>query len=131
MIEQAQFELALGRTNLNLGKTDIRAGTVRCEGLTETTDFTVDLARSTVTIANHVRVPFAFFEFEHDQPVVPLPPPLDTGNDAEDISDRTKTDQAVTALRAYLALNSPTNTQTVNAFKLLVRVVLAMLKRMA
>jgi hypothetical protein len=61
-------------------------------------------------------------------PAVPPPAPVvpDAGGDD---TPREQLVDAVTNLRAYLALASPTNTQTINAFKLLVRVVLGVLRR--
>lgn len=56
-------------------------------------------------------------------PVTPVP---DYGADD---TPREQLVQAVSDLRTYLALASPTNAQTITAFKLLVRVVLFMLRR--
>lgn len=57
-------------------------------------------------------------------PVGPTPP--DFGNDD---SQQDQLIDAVTTLRAYLALPTPTNNQTVGAFKLLIRVVLFLVRR--
>lgn len=61
-------------------------------------------------------------------PVVVPPSKIDTGNDvAADQGD--KLADAVDTLRAYLALSSPTNAQTIAAFKLLIRMFLFLLKQ--
>jgi hypothetical protein len=64
------------------------------------------------------------------------PPPArpfvpDFGGDADDDPTfRSKAQQAVNDLRAYLALASPTAAQSATALKLLIRVVLFLLRRM-
>lgn len=126
MKSTAQFELAFGRVNLNLARTNIRAGTVRCKGLTEGVDFTVDAPNSRITVLPHVAGPFVFVEFEHDQPEPVAPTPIDVGSDDTDLRSQGQT--AVQNLRDYLALQNPTNAQTIAAFKLLIRVVLGIIR---
>jgi hypothetical protein len=59
---------------------------------------------------------------------VEVPDPPDYGNDAADLEAQAA--QAITMLRNYLALQAPTNAQTLAALRLTIRVVLAMAKRM-
>ena len=58
------------------------------------------------------------------------PPMPDFGADVEtEDAWRPKAIEAVSNLRAYLALQNPTNAQTVAAFRVLVRVVLFLVRR--
>jgi hypothetical protein len=59
---------------------------------------------------------------------VPAPPPPLPNYNNEDTT-REQLANAVDNLRAYLALASPTNAQTIAAFKLLIRVVLFLCKQ--
>lgn len=63
-------------------------------------------------------------------PVLPFPTPIvpDYGTDAT--PDRTQLVQAVTALRQYLNVASPTAAQSAQALKLLIRVVLFLCKQL-
>lgn len=58
------------------------------------------------------------------------PEPPDYGTDAEDLSDAAALRTAVQNLRTYIGLASPTAAQSATALKLVIRVVLAMLRRM-
>jgi hypothetical protein len=60
----------------------------------------------------------------------PLPAPLPVLDVGSDAAPPDQLADAVTQLRAYLALAAPTNAQTIAAFKLLIRVVLFVLRRM-
>lgn len=129
MNDSAQFELRLGRRNLPLGRTNIRAGTVQCDGLTSPGDFTVDLANNTVTIADHVTGDFAFFKFEHDQPIPTTPGPINAGADAPDLTDRTIVDTWLAATNTYIGTASPTAAETTAQVKRNARAIKAILRR--
>lgn len=59
---------------------------------------------------------------------VPAPPPP-LPDYADEETTRAQLVSAVDNLRSYLALSSPTNAQTISAFKLLIRVVLFLCRR--
>jgi hypothetical protein len=130
MSGQAQFELALGRTDLPLGKTAISPGSITVEGLAEGRDFTVDASASSITIAPHVTVPFIVVQFEHDQPPVPMPPPLNVGTDAPDMSDRPLIETWIADTNAYLGTASPSAGETVAQVKRNARAIKAIVKRL-
>lgn len=60
----------------------------------------------------------------------PLPAPLPALDVGSDAAQPDQLADAVTQLRAYLALAAPTNAQTIAAFKLLIRVTLFILRRL-
>jgi hypothetical protein len=66
----------------------------------------------------------------HTNPAPVVPAPVDYGTDPADMTDRPAIIAAVQTLRGYLGLASPTGAQTVGALKLLIRLTLALLKRL-
>lgn len=129
-----QHEAEVG-VPLSLGSTDIEPGSVaNLDGLAEGTDYQVDYAAGTVTLLAddlpaHVHFRLRMLEVDTLAPVRAVIEAIRaTGYDA----DADRLDQlaaAITGLRQYVGLASPTLVQSGQALKVLIRVVLFMLKR--
>lgn len=100
------------------------------DGLAAGTDFTVDASVGTVTLAGGPAPPIVTFDFEPVTPPPPLPPIPDPPVYGADLPAPVDITDLVTQGRAYLALTSPTQTQTAAAVKGLVRLALFMLRRL-
>lgn len=130
-----QFELALGRQNLWMGRKNIVPASVVAFSDVDGDDsvppslYTVDAANGLLTVSSEYRKPWLFLRFEHNNPDPPLPGPIQTGAEG-DLPDRATAVQVIGQLRAYVQDTTPANASTVAAVKLLCRVAIFMIRRM-
>jgi hypothetical protein len=134
---RVQFDTSKLNTWMETTRTAFDPGTMVSEqGLIENTHYQVDYAGGRIKLLNLAGVVdpgIVSFRFTGDSraslPDPPAPPDYGPGTDVLDPSGTNLAD-GVAALRAYLALPSPTQAQTVSALKLLIRAVLFLIRRL-